>query len=149
MKNIVEYSTILLITKTQRSMKRKEQGEGEEEKRNRRRGEKGGGVLKEEVEMEGRTGRTALLPQAAWLSSRAMAYRKQSDYSIHWLLLCQQPTWSSFLNPSVSSPRWCIQSWLVSWFSVFFVESTTLCLFLMVLFCINTWLKPVGWGWWF
>lgn len=64
MKNIVEYSTILLITKTQRSMKRKEQGEGEEEKRNRRRGEKGGGVLKE-VEMEGRTGRTALLPQAA------------------------------------------------------------------------------------
>lgn len=42
-------------------MKRKEQGEGEEEKRNRR-GEKGGGVLKEEVEKEGRRGRTVLLP---------------------------------------------------------------------------------------
>ena len=37
-------------------MKRKEEGEQEEEKRNRRRGGKRGGVLKEEVEKEGRMG---------------------------------------------------------------------------------------------
>ena len=60
---------------------------------------------------------------------------------------------NSLLDPpswiSLSVSRWHLQSWLASWFSVFFVESTTFCLFLMALFCINPWLKPVGWGWWF